>query len=254
MYMVLWIFHFLCSMSSWFETWFDSKYYHILYRERNDEEAAGFIDHLVKFLDPAKDALFLDLACGNGRHCRQICKLGYSIHGADYSDKNISACKELSPDHLYFYRHDMREALPQQYDIILNLFTSFGYFESDEEHIQTLRNIFHGLKSDGVFVLDFLNLPSVRKCLVPEEHKELDQVHFQISKSISDGVIRKEILITDDQQQMKFHEDVNAYTKNDLESMLKSVGFDILHIFGDYTLGGFDSEESERLIVVAKKC
>ena len=156
-------------MSNWFETWFDSEYYHILYKDRDYSEAENFIDTLVDHLQPNKEHRFLDLACGKGRHSIHLNKLGLHVEGCDYSANSISHAQQFANNKLHFYEHDMRNELPEKYDYILNLFTSFGYFDSDEEHRATLQHIYDGLNTNGTFVFDFLNAQHVIENLVPQE-------------------------------------------------------------------------------------
>ena len=77
----------------------------------------------------------LDLACGKGRHSIYLNKLGYNVIGADLSKNSIQFAKEFENNRLHFVEHDMRNPLEKKYNAILNLFTSFGFFENDAEDI-----------------------------------------------------------------------------------------------------------------------
>ena len=148
----------------WFETWFDSPYYHQLYNHRDEEEALRFINNLLDKLQPTPGCRMLDLACGKGRHSKALWDRGYDVTGVDLSDNSISAAKEYECDTLRFYTHDMRFPLVSNYfDYTFNFFTSFGYFETEREHINALRTMSSSLKKDGILVIDFLNtsLPSL---------------------------------------------------------------------------------------------
>ena len=118
--------------SNWFETWFDSPYYHILYQNRNEKEASIFIDGLIQYLQPKTNQRFLDLACGKGRHALQISEKGFATMGVDLSANSIEFAQQFESKLLHFAVHDMREVIPAaEFDYILNLFTSFGYFEDN---------------------------------------------------------------------------------------------------------------------------
>ena len=117
----------------WFESWFDSPYYHVLYDHRNDDEARAFIAALIEHIGLKPGASVLDLCCGAGRHSRVIHELGYNTTGCDLSANSIATAKQFEQDGLGFFRHDMRDPLPESYDAIFNLFTSFGYFENEED-------------------------------------------------------------------------------------------------------------------------
>lgn len=236
----------------WFETWFDSPYYHLLYKNRDDDEAAMFISNLIDHLKPSKDQLFLDLACGKGRHSIYLNELGYRVEGLDYSENNIKIAKASENERLHFYRHDMRLPLPKSdYDYILNLFTSFGYFETDNEHLQCLKQIFNGLNDEGTFVLDFLNVEFVRSHLQEKQELDREGIVFHITKEIAEGKIIKTIRFTENGRAHEYKELVRAFTLDELRSLLSEAGFMIKDIFGDYQLNSFNQKTSERLIIVA---
>jgi 2-polyprenyl-3-methyl-5-hydroxy-6-metoxy-1,4-benzoquinol methylase len=125
----------------WFSTWFDSPYYHLLYSSRSYTEAGSFLDALLAHLHPKADAQLLDLACGRGRHAVQISARGYDVTGLDLSPENITAAQQHAHVGLRFYVHDMRVPLQcGPFDFVLNLFTSFGYFQEESENVVALRN------------------------------------------------------------------------------------------------------------------
>ena len=146
-------------MSEWFKTWFDSDYYYLLYKDRDHTDAEKFINNIYQYLNPNPNDTVLDLACGKGRHSIYLNRMGASVEGCDYSENSINYAKQFENDRLRFYTHDMRNSLPKTYDYIFNLFTSFGYFESIEEHQMTLQNIFNGLNDKGLFIFDFMKYP-----------------------------------------------------------------------------------------------
>src|SRR6476469_4275410 len=92
----------------WFKVWFDSPYYHKLYTNRSDEEAAFFIDELVTVLQPKQDAAMLDVGCGNGRHCKRLAAKGFNVTGIDLALSSIRQAKKYETSRLHFFQHDMR--------------------------------------------------------------------------------------------------------------------------------------------------
>ena len=122
----------------WFEQWFDTKYYHILYKDRDHEEARRFIDTLIKYLSPVPNSRILDLACGKGRYSVFLADKGFEVTGIDLSVQSIEYARQFENDHLSFYTHDMRLPFRINYfDYVFNFFTSFGYFEEDKSHRET---------------------------------------------------------------------------------------------------------------------
>ena len=82
------------ATDNWFESWFDTPYYHILYKERNDDEAQLLMDNLTQYLNLPEEAKILDLACGKGRHSIYLNQLGFDVTGADLSTNSIAEAKK----------------------------------------------------------------------------------------------------------------------------------------------------------------
>lgn len=241
-------------MKQWYDEWFDSKYYHILYQNRDFNEAALFIENLLSYLKPLPAARFLDLACGKGRHAIQVNKHGYDTQGCDYSTQSIQYASQFETPSLHFYEQDMRLPIPHQYDYILNLFTSFGYFDTHEEHLRTVQNIYNALDTNGIFVLDFLNANFVITNLIPKETKIFQDIKFDITRRSENGYIFKDIDFNDENNvPHSYTEKVRAFAPSELELLFKEVGFTIQETFGNYDLMPFDSENSERYIALLKK-
>ena len=234
----------------WFESWFDTSYYHILYSHRDYTEAKGFMQNLVKFLNLKADDLLLDLGCGKGRHSIFLNSLGYNIIGADLSKNSISEAKKFENDRLRFIVHDMRNPFKLKYNAILNLFTSFGFFEDDNEDISILQNIKNGLTKDGVAIIDFMNVKKVVANLFSEEEQSIEGISFHISRYVKNGFIVKEINFDADGEHHTFYEKVKILDLPKIKEYLNSVDFKIKHTFGDYHLNEFNEELSDRLILV----
>jgi SAM-dependent methyltransferase len=237
---------------NWYSSWFDTPYYHILYKDRNYREAQVFMDNLTHYLNLPEKAKVLDLACGKGRHSIYLNQLGYDVLGADLSENSIAEASKNSNETLHFKVHDMREPFEEKFDAIFNLFTSFGYFESDEDNLTTLKAIKESLSEYGFAVIDFMNVPNVIENLVPEEVKTVDEIDFHIKRYVEDGHIFKEIDFEDQGKKYHFTEKVKALTLKDFQDLMDEAGIFLLDIFGDYKLKKFHKTESERLIMIFK--
>jgi SAM-dependent methyltransferase len=237
---------------NWFASWFDSSYYHILYKERNYREAQLFMDNLTHYLNLPEKAKVLDLACGKGRHAIYLNQLGFNVIGADLSENSILEAQKNSNKTLHFQVHDMREKFDDKFDAIFNLFTSFGYFENDEDNLTTLKAIKESLTEYGFAVIDFMNVHNVLNNLVPEEIKQVDGIDFHIKRYLKDGHIFKEIDFVDQGNTYHFTEKVKALTLHDFEEMMEEAGIFLLDVFGDYKLKKFHKTESDRLIMIFK--
>lgn len=240
------------SDNNWFASWFDTPYYHILYKDRDYAEAQLFMDNITDYLNLPEDAKILDLACGKGRHSVYLNKLGYDVTGADLSENSIAGASKYANAKLHFTVHDMREPFAEKFDAIFNLFTSFGYFDDDADNVKTLIAIRDSLSEYGFAVIDFMNVTQVIDNLVPEEIKTVEGIDFHIKRFFIDGHIYKEIDFEDKGQKFHFTEKVQALKLEDFEEMMASADIHLLDIFGDYKLRKFNKKDSERLIMIFK--
>lgn len=238
--------------NNWFASWFDTPYYHILYKDRNYREAQIFMDNLTHYLNLPEKAKVLDLACGKGRHSIYLNQLGFDVIGADLSENSIAEASKNVNDTLHFQVHDMREPFEDKFDAIFNLFTSFGYFENDEDNLKTLVAIKDSLTEYGFAVIDFMNVNQVIANLVPTEVKTVDGIDFHIKRYVADSHIYKEIDFEDQGEKFHFTEKVKALTLEDFTQMMETAGIFLLDIFGDYKLKKFHKKDSERLIMIFK--
>ena len=236
----------------WFTDWFNTPYYHILYKDRNDEDAQLFMRNITNFLKLPKTNHILDLPCGKGRHSVFLNSLGYTVTGGDLAENSIKTAKKFENDTLKFKVHDMRKPFNNKYDNVFNLFTSFGYFEDDKDDLLILENIKNGIKNKGYFVFDFLNADFVKATLVPKETKTIENITFNITREIKEGFIFKHISFFADNTQHHYTERVKYLDIYKMKHYFSTIGFTITNIFGDYHLNEFDVHTSNRLILVAK--
>lgn len=238
--------------TTWFTSWFDTPFYHILYKDRDDAEAQHFMDTLTKYLNIPENGQILDLACGRGRHAIYLNSLGFEVTGADLSENSINYAKQFENSTLHFEVHDMCKSFNKPFDAIFNLFTSFGYFEKDEENLSTLKAIKTDLNDSGFGVIDFMNTQFVIDNLVPEEIKTVDGINFNLKRYVEAGYIVKDISFTADGEDYNFQERVRAFTLADFEALFEQAGMYLLDIFGDYKLRKFNANTSERLVMIFK--
>lgn len=237
----------------WFTNWFGSPYYPILYSNRNESEAFGFVSFLFEHLKLSKGAKIMDLACGRGRHAKHFSSLGAEVYGLDISQESIAEAKLAENEHLHFEVHDMRQSLPvENLDAVFNLFTSFGYFENVQENELVLKNIVNSLKKEGIFVLDYLNIDYIIPTLIYEEQKIINKVIFNISRKVENGFIIKNINIIDGDKTFHFQEKVQAISLQDMRVLCEKVGLEIVEVLGDYQGKSYISNISQRLIIICK--
>lgn len=237
----------------WFSTWFDSPYYHVLYDERNDQEATEFLSNLVSLLKPEAGASALDLACGAGRHSRALASHGLNVSGCDLSPNSIAEAKKHSGPELTFFVHDMREKLDDQYQYVFNLFTSFGYFEDMSQNALVLKSVYNALIDPGILVIDFMNSHKVVRDLRFRQEIKKNGITFHIKKEVVNGRIIKTIVFEDQGTSYFFQEKVQALDLDDFRELLGNAHFEIRQLAGNYQLDAFDKEQSDRLILICKK-
>ncbi|MDG1148045.1 MAG: class I SAM-dependent methyltransferase [Crocinitomicaceae bacterium] len=238
----------------WFASWFDTPYYHILYKNRDDAEAKKFILNLIDNLKLPKTDKVLDLACGKGRHSVTLNESGYDVLGVDLSPASIASANKYNNARLRFDVHDMREVLPNEsFSAIFNLFTSFGYFNSTEDNKKVLNSIHTMLSNNGVLIIDFMNASRVIEQLIETEVKRVDEIVFNISRRYDGSHIYKDIKFEDNGKSFSYTERVQALKKEDFEHLLEACNFEILRTFGDFNLSEFNEKDSDRLIIIAQK-
>lgn len=236
----------------WFSEWFNTPYYHILYKDRDDKEAEFFIDRLVQHLNPDPNTLFLDLACGKGRHATYLNSLGYIVDGCDLAEASILEAKKKENSNLNFFIQDMRLPTEKKYDCILNLFTSIGYFEDFEDNSKTFASISKSLNENGIFVIDFLNAAKVKEEMVGYQEKEIEGLLFKISKKVEDRNIVKTIEFEADARNHHYEEKVTLLEKSDFIHFANQSNLKLIAELGDYELNPL-SDKSDRLILIFQK-
>ena len=240
------------SSGDWFAQWFDSRYYHILYCNRNDQEALAFIRKLLNHLEVSEDVQILDLACGSGRHTRSVTALGYQVTGMDLSEESIAMARQQSPG-IQYEVGDMRSFdLGRRFGMVMNLFTSFGYFDDVAENAKALGCVARHLFKDGIFVLDYFNATQVVSNLIPKEYIVREGVEFHIRREVRNRHICKRIEVVDGNHRELHEEKVQLFSREDVEAMMIQAGLQPKECFGDYELNAFN-QNSPRMIIVAEK-
>jgi 2-polyprenyl-3-methyl-5-hydroxy-6-metoxy-1,4-benzoquinol methylase len=238
----------------WFEQWFDSPYYHILYANRSPEEAKKFIGKLAEKLQMPPGSKVLDIACGKGRHSITLAGLGFDVTGIDLSKHNIEYAKKFESDKLHFAVGDMREVYQKDaFDYALNLFSSFGYFDDEKEDYKAIDAFAKNLKRGGTLLIDYLNSECTVKHLKSRDILQRGDIQFHLQKKIEDGFIKKKIEFLDKGTHYSYKEQLKMINLFTFKKMMSEAGLEMQQIFGDYNLNQFDASSSERLIMVAKR-
>jgi SAM-dependent methyltransferase len=254
-------------MTAWYEQSFGLEYLD-LYAHRDVVEARADVQAVVDLLDPPRDEPLLDLCCGACRHTLVLREMGFSkLVGLDLSQELLEAgreelaqagdgAKDRSEASVRLVCSDMR-AIPYEnyFSTVLSLFTSFGYFDDDQENQSVFQAVYRALRSRGKFLIDYMNRDYVIANLVERDEKQLPGRRVYSVRRLTLGNRRVEkttTVVTDAGRKREFHESVRLYSEPEMRRMLRESGFVEIVSYGAMNGAAF-GPESKRLIIVAQK-
>ncbi|MBK7254306.1 MAG: class I SAM-dependent methyltransferase [Ignavibacteria bacterium] len=248
------------NKSMWFEKWFSDKLYLDLYQHRDEEDARWIINLLQRSIAVKTNASVLDIACGSGRHSIELARRGFEVTGFDLSEflinearKNLKNSGEKNMKVKFLIR-DMRDFnFRNTFDIAVNIFTSFGYFDNDKENFSVIENVSRSLKKGGYFVFDFLNKHFLEKNLKPLSRNKIGNATVIQKRKLENGFVRKKIIITRNNSTKQFEEVLKLYSLQDFNKAFTLSGLKTEKIFGDYFGNKYSRTQSGRLIIIARK-
>ena len=248
------------NKSMWFEKWFSDKLYLDLYQHRDEEDARWIINLLQRSIAVKTNARVLDIACGSGRHSIELARRGFDVTGFDLSEflinearKNLKNSGEKNMKVKFLIR-DMRDFnFRNTFDIAVNIFTSFGYFDNDKENFSVIENVSRSLKKGGYFVFDFLNKHFLEKNLKPLSRNKIGNATVIQKRKLENGFVRKKIIITRNNSTKQFEEVLKLYSLQDFNKAFALSGLKTEKIFGDYFGNKYSRTQSGRLIIIARK-
>ena len=244
-------------MKEWFKDWFNTEEYLNVYRHRNEEDAKELVELILNNINIPFHGKVLDLACGPGRHSILFAQKGYKVSAVDLS-KNLLVVANNSAVNanvdINFIEADLRSlCIKPKFDLVVNLFTSFGYFEDDRENFKLFSRAFYFLDDKGYFVLDFFNKRYIEKNIVSRSEGFVDHTKIIQERKIEGKRVIKKISIIKNDLQRQFMESVRMYNKDELITEIEKRGFKIESIFGGIRGKTFDLETSPRIIIIARK-
>jgi 2-polyprenyl-3-methyl-5-hydroxy-6-metoxy-1,4-benzoquinol methylase len=241
----------------WFKDWFASEEYLDVYSHRNAEDTDNLIKLILSEIEIIENANVLDAACGAGRHSVKLAEIGYNVTGFDLSETLLNIAIKVAADrklNINFVRADLRTFFTDvKFDLVVNLFTSFGYFHTDEENFAFASNAFKMLNKNGFYILDYLNKNYLEENLVGTTEKIFEDKQILERRSISGGRVIKKITINKENENSEFIESVKLYSYDELLSNFESIGYRKINVFGDYHGKEFQKESSERCIIIFQK-
>jgi len=241
----------------WFKRSFGSDYLKV-YAHRDAEEARQQIDFLEEKIHPAAGAKILDLCCGSGRHAIEMARRGYNVVGQDISQELLDIARRDADESglaLQFIEKDMREIpFKNEIDIVVNFFTSFGYFEDHNDDQAVLNAVSEALKAGGRLLLDHINPDFVCASLVRNETRTISGLEVCQERWIDEGRqrVEKRLTIIEEGKTRTYLESVKMYKREEIAVMLEKAGLRIGETYGDFSGARF-SKDSPRMIVIAEK-
>jgi len=240
----------------WYEVAFD-RIYPIIYRHRSDDEAELVLDAFGDLI--AGHSPVLDLACGSGRYMLSAGKRGMPTWGVDLSEFLLSEAAGRDRLGGRLVRADMRR-LPfgeGSFGAVLNMFTSFGYFEGNMDNLLVLREVSRVLKSGGLLLFDYVNATRARTMVQEDSVREVEGWRVRESRSL---VKEGQFMVKGVEAQngvtgetVAYDERVRLYSREEMTTMLDSVDLVVSGLFGDYDRSDFDEQSSDRLILLCEK-
>ncbi len=249
------------SSREWFEDWFNHPLYLQVYSHRDEAEAARCVGTIMRLTgldrDPCATSI-LDIACGAGRHAIAFSGMGCDVTANDLSSFLLGTARSEAGSKgldISFTNSDMRTIrLDRKFDLVAQLFSSFGYFETEEEDLAVLRNVRSMLDPGGWYVLDLVNPSWLEAHFVPRSEKRAGELSITEERTMADGKVVKRIGIADAEgRRLAFTESVKLFPRETISAMLRSEGFDVVRVVGDYAGAEFDAEHSPRMILFSKK-
>lgn len=233
-------------------------FYPIMFDQGRYARAKIEIDQIVSLLS-FKGKSVLDLCCGPGRHAIELAKRGYSVTGVDLSGYLLKKAKKNAQSKnaaVNFIKADMvNYKRANAYDLVINMFTAFGYFENKEDDIKVLKNIYAGLKRNGTLLIELKGKENLAKVYQRKGVSKYPGGTLLIEfHEIVDGWsrIKNEWILVKGDKIIRHKFQHTIYSGQELKDRLDSVGFADIKLYGDLA-GSEYGPDSNRLIAVARK-
>jgi len=241
----------------WYVKTFGRDYLKI-YGHRNEQEAKQHVQFALAAMELQPGQKVLDLGCGYGRHAMELARHRFLVIGLDLSQELLKIAKQNACGQklgIRFIRQDMRHIpFTGFFDAVFSFFTSFGYFDLDEENGKVIRAVSKALKINGQFFLDYLNVHYALDNMVSQDTKAMQDYSVVQKRSFDkhNFRIKKKILLNTTGTSREYTESVRAYGMAEIGSFFADAGLICTAVYGDYD-GSTYSQQSKRLIMVGKK-
>ncbi len=241
----------------WWRKYFSEDYLRLY--KHDEHETSRETEAIIRMLQIEKGDHVLDLACGFGRHSVVLAQKGFKVTGYDLSEGFLKKAKELADTvkvKLELKQGDMREIpFTGQFDAVINIFTAFGFFESEKEDLKVLKGIHKALKPGGQFLMDVINRENAQQITTPRiwtqenHHYLLEERMFDYFRSRLE-ISNRLILATGEVKEANYS--IRLYTLTEMLGLFNSAGLVLTDVYGDFS-GAIYGASSPRMILVAQK-
>lgn len=226
--------------------------------DRVIEHAGEEVEQLIELADLKENMKVLDLCCGVGRHSIEFARKGYDVTGVDKTEHYLEEARKKADEEdldIDFIREDMREfRREKEFDVVVNLFTSFGYFEEEEENMKVLENIYASLKDGGKVIIDVMGKEIIARIFEERDWNEIENGYKLLERTVEKDwswLNNRRIRVTDEGKK-EYNVSHWLYSAKELKDMLKDVGFSEAKAYGGYDGKGYGTD-ADRLVVVGEK-
>ncbi len=230
----------------------------ILFSESRLAAASEEVDRIVALLRLPSGTRILDLCCGVGRHSLELARRGFSVVGVDRTREYLErASREARKQGLEveFVESDMREFVrPNAFDAVLNLFTSFGYFDDSAEDSQVLRNAWRSLRPGGLLLMDLMGKEVLARIFRERDWSEEDGTVLLIESKLDQNwewIENRWIVLRGDARK-EYGITLRLYSAGELRTLLLGCGFTSAFAYGGFGGSPYD-HNARRLVMLARK-
>jgi SAM-dependent methyltransferase len=222
------------------------------------ENAPVEVTNLISLLKISPGASVLDLCCGPGRHALELARRGFSVVGVDRTKIYLDKARKQAENEglkVEFIQEDMRNfCKPDTFNAVINLFTSFGFFEDQKEDELVLKNVYRSLKVGGVFVIDIIGKEVIARIFRERDWEEHDGViMLEERKVVKDwSWMENRWIRFKDGKSEEFRFSLRPYSAVEISALLSDCGFKTIKVYGDLEGSPYD-HKAKRLVVVAQK-
>lgn len=237
---------------------FWTSYQSNMFDEDSIAAAEKEVEAILELVEVETPAEVLDLCCGVGRHSIELAKRGFDVTGVDITKPYLeSAIKKAEEENVEveFVHGDMRKyKKDSEYDLVVNLFTSFGFFRDPVENLQVIKNVHTSLKQGGTFVIDVMGKEIIARIFRKRDWYEKNGVYYLEERSVTDDWSRmtNRWLTIEKGEVSDFTIDHRLYSAHELKDMLEKTGFSDTTVYGDFKGSPYD-EHAKRLVTVSTK-